>query len=371
MFGPDVTTSLCEGIFIPSNVSQFIFLSSLALFIIWRLRQIENKTYDSVICGVLFFGRFSVHLVQVVLTVPTAEPSPDIPGTYLCEMHIVQTTTRALFYTYNGLDVVIDIYVTARLVYILNKANINAKYVAASLHSSPPKRTLFTAIIYWNFVRLFAAFLHYGVILSGVITYQDNPFKYWTFQLFALIVLSYSITADAEIVRVVGGRPVSSNKGGSNAGSTGKKTNSYQASLPSPRAPPTYKSHVVASNGNGDGSQLSYVQHGSTKELPVYEEVNGQTMALSIKRASFLDMATTSLGFRGNDSDGQYNTGKDRDLEKAEVNDTVEIVQDEEPVSVEEFDVDAATNRSSTFSGDTAINVAQSSVDSKSVILEL
>src|SRR6185436_21011968 len=113
------------------------------------------------------------------MSVPVAEESPDIPGAYFCKMHIEEKTTRALFYTYHVLDVLIDIYVTIRLVYILHKANTNAKRVAAAnMRHSPPKRSLFTAIMYWNFVRLLATFLHYSVTLSGVITSQENPFKY-------------------------------------------------------------------------------------------------------------------------------------------------------------------------------------------------
>jgi len=68
LLGPDVTTPLCIGVVVPTNVTQFMFLSSLTLFMIWRLRQIESKTYDSAICGFLFFGRI---VVQVSITSPS------------------------------------------------------------------------------------------------------------------------------------------------------------------------------------------------------------------------------------------------------------------------------------------------------------
>src|SRR5437879_1237362 len=58
----EVTTAICRGVFIPLNVTQFMFLSSLSLFILWRLQQIQNSLSDLVIGGFLFIARFTVHV---------------------------------------------------------------------------------------------------------------------------------------------------------------------------------------------------------------------------------------------------------------------------------------------------------------------
>ena len=62
MFGAHVAVAACKGVFIPMNLAQFTFLSSLALFILWRLRQIENKSYDLAIGGFLFLLRVAAHV---------------------------------------------------------------------------------------------------------------------------------------------------------------------------------------------------------------------------------------------------------------------------------------------------------------------
>ncbi|CAG8523472.1 3412_t:CDS:2 [Paraglomus occultum] len=346
MAGTDVTTAICRGLYIPVNVSQFAFLSSLALFILWRLRQIEHKPYDLAIGGFLYFVRVAAQLTQVSMTSPNAYESPDAPGTFFCQMDIAQSVERGLFYTYNATDVAIDIYVTLRLVYILNKANNNAKHVTPNMRR-PHKRSLFTAVMYWNFLRLFAAFLHYSVILSGVITTQENPFNFWPYNFVALMLLSYTITADAEIVRTIEGRPVNANKGSNYSSSNGttKASKTYHSGSQSPRAP-YYKDQVISiKDDDDDYLQSKSAQLNSTRQQPVYEDVSGQKVGVSMKRASFFEWASNVIGVRRNDLDEQYDdTNNDHDIEKAEINDAVEVILEERPVLEEQLAEESEAN---------------------------
>ncbi|CAG8545210.1 3927_t:CDS:2 [Paraglomus brasilianum] len=374
MLGTYVSLAACKGVLYPATLAEFTFLSSLALFILWRLRQIENKSYDLAIGGFLFFARVAVQLTQVVLSVPVVKQSPSAPEIQLCFLNIEAKVERALFYTYQAIDVVIDIYVTLRLIYILNKANNNAKHVTPNMRR-PYKRSLFTAVMYWNFLRLFAAFLHYAVNLSGVITDQENPFNFWTYQFFALALLSYTITADAEVVRTIEGRPVNSNKGSgySSSSGTAKASKTYHSGSQSPRAP-SYKGQVISFKDDDDYLQSQPAQLNSSRQQAVYEDVSGQKVGVSMKRASFFEWASAVIGVRRNDpdEDEQYdNTRNDRDVEKAETNDAVEVILDERPTSEERIAEEIETNaenfdperrlsgdqrRSSTFSGDTVTN---------------
>ncbi|CAG8474884.1 5375_t:CDS:1 [Acaulospora morrowiae] len=103
-----------------------------------------------------------------------------------------------------GTDFIIDSFVTIRLVQILNDGNRNAAEVNSIIGRKRKKRTLFTAVLYWNFFRLTIDFLYNGITVLN--TVGINNIILDGLLCFATIAQSYLITVDAEIVKVIEGR---------------------------------------------------------------------------------------------------------------------------------------------------------------------
>jgi hypothetical protein len=62
----DTTTPLCKGILYPTIIANIIMQSSLGLFLLWRLRIIERKSFDLWIGGFLFIGRILTHVSNAI-----------------------------------------------------------------------------------------------------------------------------------------------------------------------------------------------------------------------------------------------------------------------------------------------------------------
>ncbi|CAG8556971.1 5714_t:CDS:2 [Diversispora eburnea] len=177
-----------------------------------------------------------------------------------------------------SIDFLIDIFITVRLVQVLRMANTNA----ASLRSSgsrKTKRTLFTAVMYWNFVRLAVAFgLNLMTVVGLIATFSEKYGAGFTrdqrivvifFNTFFFVLLSYVVTVDAEIVKVIEGE--NQNKKGS---STSEKSSyPYPSSSTNSTNRATYKS-----TGSKHNTQSDY--------------------DVSMKRLSFFEWANIVLGFR-------------------------------------------------------------------------
>src|SRR6266540_1658860 len=105
---------------------------------------------------------------------------------------------------WNYCHFIIDIYVTVRLIQILRRANKNASQIYTNMNS---KRSAFTAVMYWNFLRLSVALLYHIIGLIDILgLISVSPYVIVTLKTFVNIALSYVITVDAEIVRNIEGR---------------------------------------------------------------------------------------------------------------------------------------------------------------------
>ncbi|CAG8495414.1 16287_t:CDS:1, partial [Acaulospora colombiana] len=108
-------------------------------------------------------------------------------------------------------DSAIDIYVTVRLVMILKRANKNSALID-SIINRKSKRTVFTAIIYWNFIRLLVAFgenvtyLVLIILASTTLVDINGATAESFFQCFFYVLMTYVVTADVEIVKVIEGK---------------------------------------------------------------------------------------------------------------------------------------------------------------------
>ena len=96
------------------------------------------------------------------------------------------------------MDLIIDLFVTIRLVQILNKASKNA-YIL-----DPERTTYFTSVKYWNYTRLMITILYHIMTMINAILYNSiNGLTIVFIFTFIYISLSYIITYDAKIVKII------------------------------------------------------------------------------------------------------------------------------------------------------------------------
>ncbi|CAG8540530.1 5850_t:CDS:2 [Ambispora leptoticha] len=305
----DVNDDVCLAEGYITNIATVLFRLSLSAFLLWRVRQIEYKRSDSIIGFALFFCTGVLQFTRAFLYKLTSVHSV---GTYICTSPVSDAVVN-LQWTFLAIDFAIDIFVTIRLVQVLGKANNNAKHVASNMRR-PHKRTLFTAVLYWNFLRLFITISYHVVSAVYAKMFQIDGLTITYVFTFIYLSMSYLITADAEIVRVIEGRgptvngktvvseKPSFNKGNKN---TGGQTSTFDIS--------TKDSHDFTS------TQLSTASQNTQK-------IGKNTVVVSsMKRVSFFEWAKSVAGKR-TDKNETHNSTEDDSIEeiRPEVNDEVD-----------------------------------------------
>nr|CAG8543150.1 12634_t:CDS:2 [Entrophospora candida] len=184
----------CKVLIYLEVFTNFLYRETLAAFLLWRLKQIEYSAWDRWISFALFTFRTVLN------------PILD-SDEYLQECKSDSEVARYIQLGYISIDVLIDFFVTVRLVQILNEGNRNSAQANSIIGRRNPKRTLFTAVLYWNFMRMTVDFIYNVMAILNI--YIDNDKFYFEvlngIQCFATIAQSYLITVDAEIVKVIEG----------------------------------------------------------------------------------------------------------------------------------------------------------------------
>nr|CAG8479646.1 10355_t:CDS:2 [Entrophospora candida] len=199
----DVTKGQCIALTSLVVTGIFIYRTAFQGFLLWRLKNIEHKKKDLWIGVALFTTRVAFNFAQFFQIKPEAVYDPD-EDAYYCNQGLDLARTQVLGYI--SIDLLIECYVTFRFMQVLTKANETAVELKGG------KRSMFTAIIYWNFLRLFLAIsqsaMFVGWTISGIYRSNDKELALYinSTQVLLLIGLSYAITIDAEIVRVIEGR---------------------------------------------------------------------------------------------------------------------------------------------------------------------
>nr|CAG8522190.1 6962_t:CDS:2 [Entrophospora candida] len=182
--------------------TNFLYRETLAAFLLWRLKQIEYSAWDRWISFALFTFRTVLNLIVINYYQPILDSDE-----YLQECKSDSEVARYIQLGYISIDVLIDFFVTVRLVQILNEGNRNSAQANSIIGRRNPKRTLFTAVLYWNFMRMTVDFIYNVMAILNI--YIDNDKFYFEvlngIQCFATIAQSYLITVDAEIVKVIEG----------------------------------------------------------------------------------------------------------------------------------------------------------------------
>ncbi|CAG8477851.1 24089_t:CDS:2, partial [Gigaspora rosea] len=299
---PFVPLSLCLALQYLQALGDIIWREALSAFLLWRLKQIHNDRHDHWNSIILF-------TLKTLLTVPillfqrvTVVYDPVSKAEACSTIYI--PAQKYFIVASITLDIIIDIYVTVRLVQILRKANRNAAQISTNI-SHKSKRSLFTAVMYWNFLRMFLAFLvHIESAIGIALSYDYKVASDVTFviidysiKLSLYIALSYAITIDAEIVKVIEGKNMNKDSAG-----TEKSFKSSPRSPYTPRSPRKYQDSQILSSSS-DLPQYSPTEQGQISQLDENKHV-----VVSMKRLSFFEWATFVVGKRhkNKNSDDSY-----------------------------------------------------------------
>ncbi|CAJ0827662.1 13738_t:CDS:2 [Entrophospora sp. SA101] len=207
----------------------------------------------------------------------------------------------------------IYLFVTFRLVKILIRAN---KYSILMNNTRNSKGSLFTTVMYWNFIRVFLAIISDTIVLSYTLLgfYEDNDLDHafieGNIQTVLYICLSYFITADVEIVKVVKGRK--------------------NVPSDSTRIDTSTKGSMSEISGSNLASNQSLESVQFTSELSESEEKissdiidEGKIAIVSMKKLSFTECANLVMdGIKNDDTDGgELYEGKKIEVINEEVTD--------------------------------------------------
>jgi len=240
-----------------------------------------------------FFFRFGFHFAAMFKVKPKL-------GDFTENIHYCIYGSEAAAVELTGalsLDLIIDFYVTFRLMQILAKANKNASQISSNIIRKT-KRTLFTAVMYWNFVRSTLAICDSAINLySVVLGYQnkisiDLQMTMHTLSAAFAIFLSLAITSDAEIVRVIEGKKkknikVSSGNSGGNEKST---KNSEKDKEKDKSIPQSSRSTLVSSSQyqtSSDPPKYSAGNYSDLNEKQEFDDVSDDKITIvSVKKQS-------------------------------------------------------------------------------------
>ncbi|GBC09324.1 hypothetical protein RclHR1_08770003 [Rhizophagus clarus] len=321
---PKVATLLqCTSLQYVTYVGNFLVRVSLTAFLLWRLKQIHNSKLDNRVGLILFLLRAGFGLVQFGFQRPGTVYLPD-QDIVICDPNEI---TSSLYVEISiAIEFIVDIFVSIRLIYVLRNANRNVAQISSNIVIKN-KRTLFTAVMYWNFLRLFVACLFHFTPILNYITHGLEEVSGNTLQSVMNIIISYVITVDAEIVKVIEGREKINNN---------KSTN----------VTPKYSANTNETYSQIDGDKVAVV---------------------SMKRLSFSEWANVVVG----DHHHHENNDEYDEHEKYDDYNTEEIMIDG-PSEVSKGDIEKGSveiRRDSNLSGSTSVTLTQTTDESPDIVI--
>ncbi|GBC29676.2 hypothetical protein GLOIN_2v1873572 [Rhizophagus irregularis DAOM 181602=DAOM 197198] len=166
MTSKKATYTQCDALLRTIIVGNIITRLSLSAFLIWRLRQIRNVHNfgsDKWISIILFSIKIALSIPYFIFQRASTEyvPDVDLVGCFVDSFTPIPYGASGI-----AVEFLIDIFIPFRLVQILINANKNAAQVSTNIKS---KRSLFTAVMYWNFLRLFVSFVFHSLAVLDMI----------------------------------------------------------------------------------------------------------------------------------------------------------------------------------------------------------
>ncbi|GBB86368.1 hypothetical protein RclHR1_01280005 [Rhizophagus clarus] len=282
---PEVATLLqCASLQYVTFIGNFLVRVSLTAFLLWRLKQLHDTKLNNWICLILFLLRAGFGVAQFGFQRPGTVYLPD-QNIIICNPN--EETSKLYVVISIIIEVIVDIFVSVRLIQVLRNANRNAAQIFSNMVNRN-KRTLFTAVMYWNFLRLLVACIFHFTPILNFITHGTEEIPGNTLQSVINIILSYVITVDAEIVRVIEGREKNND---SLAG-----TNKSFKSMRNTCAPPRYSSN--SSNFNETHSKIN----------------DDKVAVVSMKNLSFFEWANVVVRDRLHGNNDQYDDNNTEEM---------------------------------------------------------
>jgi hypothetical protein len=129
--------------------------------------------------------------------VPNLGNLPREDGKRVCA---IPPSNSTIIFTIGGIivDLMIITFITARLIKVLHKLNKQVLQRPVNLEDKN-RRTLFIAVVYWNFLRILVAVL--ASVVAILSQFQSD--QVWSMVMRAIvnIIISYVVTIDAEVVK--------------------------------------------------------------------------------------------------------------------------------------------------------------------------
>ncbi|CAG8459960.1 7913_t:CDS:2 [Paraglomus brasilianum] len=192
-----ITAKQCDNMTFVHEVLSFIYRESLVAFLLWRLIHITNSVWDKHVALILILTRTGLQLYQIIADrLVTHSTTTDS-----CNVLVHDKLATIMFVV---TDYLIDLYITVRLAQILGSAN--RKYSRSVSVPRDSKRTIFTAVLWWNLLRVFVATLVDSLALYTVTATNIDQVLFNTLQAIVCIAMSYVLTFDADIVRKIQGK---------------------------------------------------------------------------------------------------------------------------------------------------------------------
>ncbi|KAF0499736.1 hypothetical protein F8M41_020446 [Gigaspora margarita] len=205
MVSQNISSEQCSALTYLQVVANFFYRQALMGFLLWRLKQIEYSLWDRWISFGLFTARTILNLAFFGYLNPKLLSKSET-SILTCDS-ASEIGALPIYLSFVGIDFIIDSFVTIRLVQILTEGNRSAAEVNSIIGRKPTtKRTLFTAVMYWNFLRLTIDFFFNAItVIIAVGNSSINYSVLYGLMCFVTITQSYLITVDAEIVKVIEG----------------------------------------------------------------------------------------------------------------------------------------------------------------------
>ncbi|CAG8615631.1 1515_t:CDS:2 [Ambispora leptoticha] len=198
------------------RILNSVFKLSFVAFLIWRLEQIHDSRFD-VRVGIFLFTAMAAGQLLQLFTCQRPQFIGQGIDNYYCwnfaEISEVQQMQPLPHWPFLILDLLFELFFTLRLTKFLINANTNTTLLPENMRK-PKQRTVFTAVIVWNSLRLLTSvpliiLSAYEVPLRAKYVKDTTIF----IGIFALLnaTLTIVMTFDTETVRFFEGSPCHDN----------------------------------------------------------------------------------------------------------------------------------------------------------------
>ncbi|CAG8597807.1 5034_t:CDS:2 [Dentiscutata erythropus] len=339
MVSQNISNDQCSALTYLQDVANFFYRQALMGFLLWRLKQIEYSFWDRWISFGLFTARTILNFTDILIKLaffgyasPKLITQPDTSNTICDSAH--EFGALPIYLSFVGIDFIIDTFVTVRLVQILTEGNRSAAEVNSIIGRKPTtKRTLFTAVLYWNFLRLTIDFLYNAItVILAVENPSINNSVLYSLMCFVTIAQSYLITVDAEIVKVIEGSSenppniewlnsiIDDGRGTRDvppsSSSTARSTSKYQKIIKPlfiSTSPVTCRPQYTPPTALIRESMLGQRQTGS------FQLNKGKIVVVSMQRLSFFEWANMVTGADNNSVDNNENSYIDHEFKRTKI----------------------------------------------------